>query len=125
MPQTLVIYESKYGLTEAIAHDVGRILGPARVCRARDVVDEAGAADDLDAGASVCAATFAAAEFVVIVTPVYRHAPDEHILGFVRANLDRLRARPVALVCVGLATSAGAVRSYLQPLLDLLGDGVV
>lgn len=114
MPQTLVIFESKYGLSEAIARDIGRILGPARVCRARE----------MDAAAG-CDAAARDADFVVIVAPVYRHEPDEHVMAFVEAELERLRQRPVALVCVGLATSPGAVSSYLRPLADLLGDSVV
>lgn len=115
MPQTLVIFESKYGLTEAIARDFGRILGPARVCRARD----------LGAPASGCGAAAREAALVVIVTPVYRHEPDEHIMELARAEREWLQARKVALVCVGLATSRGAVSSYLRPLTELLGDCVV
>jgi pyridoxamine 5'-phosphate oxidase-like protein len=141
VPRTLIIYESKYGLSEAIAHDVGRILGPARVCRARDVggLDAAaseagpspGAADGVATaagdGAEVagCGAAIREATFVVLVTPVYRHALDERILDFARANRGWLCRRHVALVCVGLATSPGAVGSYLRPLTEVLGDCVV
>jgi len=118
MMQTLVIFESKYGLSEAIALDMGRILGPARVCRARDVLD-------LDADGTGCGGTAREAEFVVIVTPVYRHEPDEHVTAFVERTREWLCERRVALACVGLATSPGAVATYLRPLTDVLGDCVV
>ena len=36
---TLVVYESKYGLSETIARDLGRVLGPARVCRAGGLLE--------------------------------------------------------------------------------------
>jgi len=144
MPQTVVIFESKHGLSETIARDVGRILGPARVCRARELGDlgAAGAVVDAQAGGAPVAGGLGAgtvggagigsadsadrdAAFVVIVAPVYRHAPDEHIMEFARANRDWLRARHVALVCIGLATSPGAVSAYLAPLKEILGDCVV
>jgi hypothetical protein len=115
MTATLVVYESKYGVSETVAGHLGRVLGPARVCRVSELLQ----------GGAACDAYLRAAEFVVIVAPVYRHLPDERIQEFVRARADELRARRVALVCVGLATSAGAVRAYLQPLTDLLGDCVV
>jgi uncharacterized protein YhbP (UPF0306 family) len=118
MPQTVVIFESKYGLSEAIAHDIGRILGPARVCRAREIEPGGGAGGACDAAAREAA-------FAVIVTPVYRHVPDTHIMDFARANREWLCARHVALVCVGLATSPGAVSAYLAPLKEVLGDCVV
>jgi len=115
MTAALVIFESKYGVSEALAGHIGRVLGPARVCRVSEL---------LQTGA-LCDRALAAAEFVVVVAPVYRHAPDERILEFVRARASELRVRRVALVCVGLATSPGAVRAYLQPLTDVLGDCVV
>jgi uncharacterized protein YhbP (UPF0306 family) len=115
MTATLVVYESKYGVSEAVAGHLGRVLGPARVCRVSELLQ----------GGELCDAALGAAEFVVIVAPVYRHSPDERVQEFVRARADQLRARRVALVCVGLATSAGAVRAYLQPLTDVLGDCVV
>lgn len=132
MPTTLVVYESKYGLSEAIAHDLGRILGPARVCRAHELIEASSTVGKAPARAtgaappdeSGCNAALRAAEFVVVVAPVYRHRPDDRIMAFAEANRAWLCARHVALVCVGLATSPGAVRSYLQPLTDLLGDCV-
>jgi uncharacterized protein YhbP (UPF0306 family)/NAD(P)H-dependent FMN reductase len=128
MSQTVVVFESKYGLSEAIARDIGRILGPARVCRARELGDlgapSAGAAPAGVAPATACDAVVREASFVVIVTPVYRHAPDEHIMEFARASREWLCARHVVLVCVGLATSPGAVSSYLAPLKEILGDCV-
>lgn len=138
MPQTVVIYESKYGLSETIARDIGRILGPARVCRARDLGDLSGdvgtgggapvngaaAGGAANGAAGACDAATREAAFAVIVAPVYRHVPDEHIMEFARANREWLCARHVALVCVGLATSAGAVSSYLAPLKEVLGDCV-
>jgi hypothetical protein len=117
MPGTLVVYESKYGLSESIARDLGRVLGPARVCRADELLEAQGGGG--------CAAALREAPFVVIVAPVYRHRPDERIIAFAEAQLEWLRERRVALVCVGLATSAGAVAAYLQPLTELLGDCVV
>jgi hypothetical protein len=135
MSQTVVIFESKYGLSETIARDIGRILGPARVCRARDLGDlgatAGGDAGPADIGAAnvpaigSCDASARDAGFAVIVTPVYRHVPDDHIMEFARANREWLCARHVVLVCVGLATSAGAVSAYLAPLKEVLGDCVV
>lgn len=130
MSQTLIIFESKYGLSEAIARDLGRILGPARVCRARDLADlEAADIAAAHEGTSTtapggCGAAARRARFVVIVTPVYRHEPDEHVIAFARVHREWLCARNVALVCVGLATSPGAVGAYLRPLTELLGDCV-
>jgi Flavodoxin domain/Pyridoxamine 5'-phosphate oxidase len=115
MTAALVVFESKYGVSEALAGHIGRVLGPARVCRAGEL---------LHSGA-LCDQALSTAEFVVVVAPIYRHVPDERVLEFVRARSAELRARRVALVCVGLATSAGAVRAYLQPLTDVLGDCVV
>ncbi len=126
MSQTLVIFESKYGLSETIARDIGRILGPSRVCRAGELGSIAGTAPGKEApGRSPCASAASHAEFIVIVTPVYRHRPDDRIIEFVEANSDWLCARRIALVCVGLATSPGAVRSYLEPLAGVLGECVV
>lgn len=129
MPQTLVIFESKYGLTEAIARDLGRILGPARVCRARDLAalrdDVAESAVGEAATSAGCDAAARESAMVVIVTPVYHHEPNEHIMEFAAAGRSWLATRRVALVCVGLATSAGAVGAYLRPLKELLGDCVV
>lgn len=118
MSTTLVVYESKYGLTERMARDLGRVLGPARVCRATDLASVA-------PGAGVCHEALTAATFVVVVAPVYRHRPDQRIIDFVMDAQGWLRARRVALVCVGLATSAGAVRTYLEPLSSVLGASVV
>ena len=118
MSTTLVVYESKYGLTEQMARDLGRVLGPARVCRATDLASVA-------PGAGVCHEALTAATFVVVVAPVYRHRPDQRIIDFVMGAQEWLRARRVALVCVGLATSAGAVRTYLEPLSSVLGASVV
>jgi hypothetical protein len=115
MTTTLVVYESKYGLSETIARHIGRVLGPARVCRASELLRN---------GAE-CDATLGGADFVVVVVPIYRHQPDEQVQALVRARAAELCARRVALVCVGLATSAGAVRTYLQPLTDVLGDCVL
>jgi len=116
MGTTLVVYESKYGLSESIARDLGRVLGPARVCRADQLLEAQGAG---------CVAALGEASFVVIVAPVYRHRPDERIIAFAEAQRAWLCERRVALVCVGLATSPGAVAAYLQPLTELLGDCVV
>lgn len=114
---TLVVYESKYGLSETIARDLGRVLGPARVCRAGGLLEPA--------AEEACAAAMRHASFVAIVAPVYRHRPDDRVMIFAEAHREELRARRVALLCVGLATSPGAVAAYLQPLTELLGACVV
>jgi menaquinone-dependent protoporphyrinogen IX oxidase len=106
MKRTLVAYVTKYGLTEVIARDAARILGPARLC----LVTEIGEQDP-------------PGDFVMILTPVYRHRPDDRIIDFVKTHAAWLRARPIALACVCLAPQAW--KSYLRPLTDVLGESIV
>lgn len=117
MSTTLVVYESKYGLSERMARDMARVLGPAQVCRASEI--------EASPEGGRCQSALAGAAFVVVVAPVYRHRPDQRIIDFVESAQELLRTRRVALVCVGLATSPGAVKSYLEPLTKVLGESVV
>jgi menaquinone-dependent protoporphyrinogen IX oxidase len=106
MKRTLVVYVTKYGLTEVIARDVARILGPARLC----LVTEFGEQDPPP-------------DFVLILTPVYGHRPDRRIIDLVEAHAAWLKARPIALACVCLAPQAW--ESYLKPLTEVLGKSIV
>jgi hypothetical protein len=106
MKRTLVVYATKYGLTEVIARDVARILGPARLCPVAEFAEQDFSPD-----------------FVLILTPVYGHRPDGRIVDLVTTHTAWLKAHSIALACVCLAPQAW--ESYLKPLTDVLSESVV
>jgi menaquinone-dependent protoporphyrinogen IX oxidase len=75
MRHTLVLYVSKYGLTESVARDLALVLGPARSVRADQFQEAQRAAD-----------------FVVLAAPAYQDVIDPRMLAFVQAKV--LKDRP-------------------------------
>ncbi len=106
MHQTLLIYSSRYGLTETIIKTLALVLGPARYCRASNYTPDSHPAD-----------------FIVLGIPIYGHQPDPEMLTFVKEHQEWLKTKRIALICIALAPEF--TPNYLQPIAQLLGEAVV
>ncbi|PYG89952.1 menaquinone-dependent protoporphyrinogen IX oxidase [Ruminiclostridium sufflavum DSM 19573] len=106
MERTLILYESRYGLTERISKGLSLILGPAKYCR------------PLEFNGS-----FNNFGTIVICTPVYLESVDENIYKYVLKNADLIKQKKVILICSCLAEDMAG--KYLKPLKDILGQSVI
>lgn len=105
MNKTLIVYQSKYGSTKAIAQKLALILGPAAAIVPSDFNEK-----------------YMDFDTVVIGSPIYGEQIAEEIREFIQNNADWLKKKKIALFTVSLYSSCEKSFSDIQ---DLLGDCVV
>lgn len=105
MNRTLIVYQSKYGSTKAIAQKLAYILGPASVIVPSEFNEKH---MDFDT--------------VVIGSPIYGELILEEIREFIKNNADWLKKKKIALFAVGLYLSQ---EKLFPDIRELLGDSVV
>ena len=105
MNKTLVVYQTKYGSTKAIAQKLAFILGPAAAIVPSEFNEK-----------------YMDFDTVVIGSPIYGEQIAEEIREFIQNNADWLKKKKIALFTVSLSHSSE--RSF-SDMLDLLGDSVV
>jgi len=105
MNRTLVVYQSKYGSTKAIAQKLTLILGPAAVISPEDFSEKHRAFDT-----------------VVIGSPVYGEQILNGIREFIVNNSDWLKTKKIALFTVCLSPSGESAYADLP---EMLGECVV
>jgi menaquinone-dependent protoporphyrinogen IX oxidase len=90
LQRALLIYDSKYGSTEAVIKQMALILGPSRYCQPKEFKEE-----------------YRSFELVVIGAPVYRDSLPDTIVDFVATNHIWLRSKRVAFFCTSLGRESG------------------
>jgi len=105
MNRTLVVYQSKYGSTKAIAQKLALILGPAVAITPSDFN-----------------AKYQAFNTVVIGSPIYNEELLTEIKVFIQTNLTWLKTKQIALFAVSLSPASEKSFSEMR---ELLGDNVV
>lgn len=105
MNRTLVVYQSKYGSTKAIAEKLALILGPAVAITPSEYNE-----------------SFKDFNTVVIGSPIYSEKILNEIKEFIKNNLEWLKTKKIALFTVSLSPSS---EKSFSDMLELLGDSVV
>ena len=105
MNRTLIVYQSKYGSTKAIAQKLAFILGPAIAIVPSEFHEK-----HMDF------------ETVVIGSPIYGEQIVEEIREFIQKNTDWLKKKKIALFTVSLYPSC---KESFSDMHDLLGESVV
>lgn len=77
MNKTLVLYESRYGFTEAIAKNLSLILGPSKYCKSSELKK-----DDYEDFSNI-----------VVCTPVYLESMDKNLLECILENADWIKEK--------------------------------
>ena len=103
MQRALLIYDSKYGSTEAVVKRMALVLGPSRYCRPAEFKEE-----------------YRSFELIVIGAPVYHDRLPGAIMDFVAANHIWLRSKRVAFFCTCLNREQGT--RLLDGLAGVIGN---
>jgi len=103
--RTLIVYQSKYGSTKAIAQKLALILGPAVAIAPSDFNEK-----------------YKDFNTVVIGSPIYGELILNEIREFIQNNLDWLKTKKIALFTVSLSPSS---EKAFSDMLELLKGSVV
>lgn len=106
MLKTLIIYESRYGVTKEIAKTLALILGPAKYCTTSEFMEE-----------------YKEFDLIVLGSPVYYEVMDEKLMKFIKENKNWLKNKKTALFCSCLALDYG--NNYLKLAKEILGGSLL
>lgn len=70
MNSTLIIYESKYGITQKVAHILSLILGPSKLCNIEEKVPDVNIYEN-----------------IVIAFPLYEEKSADHIITYFKDHI--------------------------------------
>ena len=90
MNSTLIIYESKYGTTQKVAHILSLILGPSKLCNIEEKVPDVNIYEN-----------------IVIAFPLYEEKSAHHIITYFKDHIYDFSKKKVCIVSVGLSKSDG------------------
>ncbi|MBC5995415.1 hypothetical protein EAI30_06915 [Romboutsia ilealis] len=90
MNSTLILYESKYGTTQKVAHILSLILGPSKLCNIEENVPDINIYKN-----------------VVIAFPLYEEKSGNNIIEFFKEHSYDFSKKRVCIVSVGLSKADG------------------
>lgn len=103
MVKTLIIYESRYGMTKKISEYIGIILGSANIINVKEFNEEHKKYD-----------------FFILGSPIYSESFEENIIRFVVENRDFLIKKKIVLFCTCLNKSNNI--DYFKEIKSILGS---
>lgn len=106
MLKTLIIYESRYGVTKEIAETLALILGPAKYCTTSEFREE-----------------YKTFDLIVLGGSVYYENINEKLIKFIEENKNWLNNKKTALFCSCMAGDNGI--KYLKPLEKILNGSIL